>query len=118
MIIDFIVYVISKCFKGYFYTISILSICLVVVLSALIKFILSRLNPSFLQQESVKEIFQLSIFLFVPLFFILIFKKYKYNEILKEELKVNNINTTASIIITVLMLILSAVLFTYTLMIW
>src|SRR5689334_9336895 len=91
MIIDFIIYTTNRCFRGYFYTLSFFSLCVVLISMSLIKFIALLVRPSIFLNETVKSFFQLSIFLFIPLFIYFIIRKYKYNELLRDDLRVKNI---------------------------
>ena len=113
IVFDFVIYVINKSFKGYFYTISIFSMLVTVFCISIVKFILSKTNHEILLNSNVKAFFQLSIFLFIPLFLGLIFKKYKYSDILNDKLRVKSIPTALSIFFTILLLAIGIILFTY-----
>ena len=113
MIIDFIIYTTNRCFRGYFYTLSFFSLCTVVISMSLIKFIALLVKPSIFFKVAVKYFFQLSIFLFIPLFIYFIIKKYKYNEFLRNDLRVKNIPLIICVTSVAIFILILAILFAY-----
>ena len=113
MINDFIIYTVNKCFKGYFYTLSIFSLCIIVMVASLTKFLVWLIKPDILLNKVINASFQLSIFLFIPLLAYFIIRKYKYNELMRNQLSVKNIPFGLCIFFTILILLLIAILFTY-----
>ena len=112
MVNNFIIYVVGKCFKGYFYALAIFSIFVIVLLSSVTKFILQYYRPEILFFENVKASFQLSIFLFIPLFLFLLIKKYKYNALMNDNLKVR-LPYGLCVFFTCILLLIEMILFSY-----
>lgn len=111
--VDFLLYILNKCFGGYFYSISIFSIFIILSIVSLTKAIFLWINPSIFNSELIKMFFQLAIFLFIPLFVFLISKKYKYDQISKNTLRIKGINFGLCVCFVVILLVILAVLFTY-----
>ncbi len=112
MITDFIIYTFYRCFNGYYYAISMLSILVVLIVSSLIKFSIQNIKPTLLN-ENLRSFFQLSIFLFIPVFAYLVIKKYKYNAFLKDELRVKNIPLIFCIVSVIFLISIDIFLFAY-----
>lgn len=93
-------------------------ILVVLVLAAASKFLIAKVHPEILGLPTVKSCFQLSIFLFVPLFLILIFTKYKYNVFMQNPLRVQHLSAPACWVILVLLTVIALALFIYLLMSW
>lgn len=113
MIAGFILYVSYRIFGGYYYALSIFSISLVLSVSALAKYLLSVLIPGSLDSDIYRGIFQLSIFLFIPLFAILSKKKYKFKLLSKDDLKVESIPQWVCLISLGIVLLVDFILFGY-----
>jgi len=113
MIIDFIIYTTNRCFRGYLYALSFFSLCVVLASMSLIKFITLLVKPSILLNVAVQYFFQLSIFLFIPLFIYFIIKKYKYNELLRDNLRVKKISLIACVTSVAIFILILVILFAY-----
>lgn len=116
MIIDFIIYTTNRCFKGYFYALSVLSILIVVLFTSITKFVIAQIEPAVLQLKSAKAIFQLSIFLFLPLFIYLTIRKYKYPQLLNNELRIKELPLYLCIFSVVVIMVILFSLFAYVLL--
>ncbi len=109
--IPFLLYISSQTFRDYYKALAFLSCCFVIIIAAVLKFIILKFQPEFYPR--LKAFFQLSIFLFIPLFLTLIYFRYKHNFL-------NNIDTYklqlprwACITILILLELLLVILFVY-----
>jgi hypothetical protein len=118
MLIDFIIYIGNKVFKGYLYAIAFLALCLTIFSFAFIKFVLIFFNAPIVKNDYLKGFLQLSYLCYIPLVLILIFRKFRYQKFINDELKVRNISHPVSLTAIILISIILFILFTYTLMIW
>ncbi len=77
MLFDFLFFVLIRVLRGYFQALSLLSISLVLVIFGTLKYMIVHLIPGVMDNGLLRGFFQLSIFLFIPLFVFLYNKKYK-----------------------------------------
>lgn len=90
--IDYIIYTVHKCLRGYFYTISFLSLGIVLIIMTFIKYlVLSFYIDDIENNQTLKGFFQLSVFLFIPVFAILVLLKYKNKPLMYDQLKVKSV---------------------------
>lgn len=113
MIIDFVLQVASKCFRGYVYALSFLSILITLSSMAIAKLTISLFKPALLTSVEVKSFFQLSVLLFIPVFFILHIRKHKYAGLISGSLSVKPQPFTISLISVVALTIFCFFLLAY-----
>lgn len=84
---------------------------------SLIKFIVIKANKEFELDQNLKAFFQLSVFLFIPLFIILVAVKYKYKQLRYGDLKVKNVSSFLSFVSIFIYSIIMFLLFAYLLIV-
>ena len=109
--INFLLYIASDTYRDYAKTISFLSTFLVIITTAIIKFIILTLQPEF--YPPLKPYFQLSVFLFIPLLVVLVLIKFKKNGLLQGAVIRFKLPRWINITITIALHILLLLLFAY-----
>jgi hypothetical protein len=108
--INFLLYIASDTYRDYAKAICFLSIFLVITTEAIAKFITLKLRPEI--YLPLKPYFQLSVFLFIPLFILLVLIKFKKSSLFQGELSHFKlprwINITITIALHILLLLLLA----------
>lgn len=90
-IFDFLFFVFLKNLPAYPYALSIFSISLLLAVVTLVKYLIGISIPVSMENESFRGFFQLSVFLFIPVFALLYKKKFKHKLLTDSNSKFNSI---------------------------
>src|SRR4051794_17504044 len=111
--VNFILYVSFKTFKSYSAALCFLSLIIIISLTSLFKYLIIKLKPEWLNDLSLKSFFQLSYFGFIPVFVLLIYKKYKKEFLEGDSYSEMNIKPILSLLTTIFISLTLVVLFTF-----
>ena len=114
---EFIIYVYYRTFKTYLWALSLFSLTITIIVSAAAKFLYQNITSDSNHNAFIKEAFQLSIFLYIPVFSVLLIIKYKKKFIEENSSGLNMSNAIASLF-TILLLLAMTFLFTFLLIAW
>jgi len=115
---EFIIYVYYRTFKTYLWALSLFSLTITITVSAAAKFLYQNITSDSNYNSFIKEAFQLSIFLYILIFSVLLIIKYKQKFIEENsyaELKMPNL---IAWLFTILLLFAMTFLFTFLLIAW
>ena len=114
---EFIIYVYFRTFKTYLWALSLFSLTITIIVSAAAKFLYQNITSDSNYNAFIKEAFQLSIFLYIPVFSVLLIIKYK-KKFIEENSSGLNMSNVIAWLFTILLLLAMTFLFTFLLIAW
>ena len=115
---EFIIYVYYRTFKTYLWALSLFSLTITITVSAAAKFLYQNITSDSNYNSFIKEAFQLSIFLYIPIFSILLIIKYKQKFIEENSYAGLKMPNLIAWLFTILLLLAMTFLFTFLLIAW
>lgn len=109
--ITFLLHIAVQTFRDYFKALAFLSYSFVIIFAAIIKYVVLTFRPA--AYHDLKPFFQLSVFLFIPLFLFLIFTKFKREVLVKRASRQPQFSRWACVTAVIFMHIVLILLFSY-----
>lgn len=115
---ELVMYVYYRTFKTYLWALSLFSLTITIVVSAVAKFLYQNVTSYSNYNSFIKGAFQLSYLLFIPVFLVLLITRYKKNFIEENSYAELNMPNGIAWLFTILLFLITIFFFTFLLIYW